>query len=324
MKKFSATARVILAMQNPGSHHNKFSDLLVDAFDEKEIDENNVKELCKVSLSRFSGWSELSDEDIKVKDISGEGGNKTWKIQNNKEVFPLLVACHQRKNALHNPFSEQRMCDISQIFSIEDIAPSRIAHGHGWFMEIWEGSESWQLNEGRHVLKLAELTSRIHAISTEWFDKWREKYVQRSPELSLTNEKSHLWWYSHRKEFLSHDLFPPTTYDMFMNVSFFYPRHWLSQKLVTSHGDLHYGNIVCGKNSLKVIDFEYTGVTFLIHDIAFIFQWLDFDCKMPFLRHYLESTGKGMDNIVLTEDDIQEIYLDAETGSVFIPHLYRH
>ena len=99
---------------------------------------------------------------------------------------------------------------------------------------------------------------------------------------------------------------------MFMNVSFFYPRHWLSQKLVTTHGDLHYGNIVCGKNSLKVIDFEYSGVTFLIHDIAFIFQWLDFDCKMPFLRHYLESAGKGMDNVVLTEDDIQEIYLDAE------------
>ena len=96
------------------------------------------------------------------------------------------------------------------------------------------------------------------------------------------------------------------------------PVSYAGQRIVTSHGDFHPGNIIVsnmhGKKVIKVVDFEQSHVSFAIQDISYCFGAKSFkhkETKLAFAEAYLKELGNSF-----TESDVHALVLDAERCSL--------
>ena len=103
----------------------------------------------------------------------------------------------------------------------------------------------------------------------------------------------------------------------FTNVEIL-PVSYAGQRIVTTHGDFHPGNIIVsnmhGIFFIKVVDFEQSHVSFAIQDISYCFGAKTFkhkETKLAFAEAYLKELGNSF-----TESDVHALVLDAERCSL--------
>lgn len=79
---------------------------------------------------------DVDPAEVKVRDFSGGGGSKTYKVST-PGVAP--VAMHLRRKAAENVVSEERMAAAAKLLGEYRLFPQRLAEGGDWYIEKWEG-----------------------------------------------------------------------------------------------------------------------------------------------------------------------------------------
>lgn len=267
--------------------------------------DNHLADLVANALAS-QGWAGADRKLIKVQECSGRGGSRTYKVSC-KGCAPEAVALHLRSEITAiEPLAELRMKEAAELFSEHGFAPRRLVSGGDWFIDVWEGTGFPKFDSAEAFTELGQLLGRIHQLPVDWFDGWREKLRDRSPELRDVAEGSHVWFFSARKDMLGN--MPERVRSCFLLDPFFAPTTDVAKRIVTSHCDLHPGNMLQTDRGIMCIDFEFTCVTFAAQDLGFVFLWADSgEKKRAFLDAYLRETG-----LLAGPADVDAVYLDAE------------
>jgi len=264
-------------------------------------------QLTRVSPHARGGFVEL-------KDVSGVGGSKTFKVKAEKaaESLPITVVLHradEKDNMEH--FFMRRMAAASQVLSDAGIGPRRLEMGGDWYLEEWDarckGSpmprtlEDWA-NIGR-------LTARLHRVPTEWFIPFRGELIQQHPHMNGVPKGSHVWMWLSRWGAMQGCLMED--HALFLDYADpgpFAPRHPAAYRIVTVHGDMHLGNMIdLGDAGLGVIDLEFVCVTSAAFDLGRALLSTESTAeRSAFLSAYLEASG-----FLVTDTDIHELLLDC-------------
>jgi len=93
------------------------------------------------------------------------------------------------------------------------------------------------------------------------------------------------------------------------------PKHPVAQRVVTTHGDLHPGNMLeMGDGVFSCIDFEFSCVTSAAYDLKYSMNCCNGkENKLHFLRGYVNMIGQEHTNL-------EELYLDLEISSFQVMH----
>jgi hypothetical protein len=169
------------------------------------------------------------------------------------------------------------------------------------------------------VVEIARLLAKLHKVPVEWFEPFRERLCALHPGLDEASNGSAVWWYSARQDMLS-DLDEEGLRNWVR--AFPEPRSAAGKCLVTTHFDLHPGNIIrteeaLGNQFLRVIDLEFCCVSSAVNDIAYASSlWLKgAEKRRAFARAYLEALDQPA-----TEEDVDSLLLDVATLQLGIIH----
>lgn len=262
------------------------------------------------------GWACVAPSDVAVEDKSGFGGSKCYRVSAN--ATPPVVALHSLQGVgggLDISDFHGRLGAAAQVFSDGGCGPRRLAQGTDWFIEVWEGSGDLDWSPSLDQFReLGELLAAVHRLPTVWYDVWREKACEREPALRHVSHRSHVWWYACKYWDCNEAL--PSSREHAQALQFwikeeqcFSPArgNCLYDRLVTSHGDCHPGNIIQTEAGLKLLDFEYTAVRSALFDVAFVFMWAGrAENKRVFLKQYLDSSSLPSD-----DDTLDRLSFDA-------------
>lgn len=89
-----------------------------------------------------SGWWAAADaSSVSALDRSGGGGSKTYRLDcRHAGVWPRTVALHARnQHAAADLFVEAKNAAATAAFSEAGCGPRRLAQGHDWYVEVWDG-----------------------------------------------------------------------------------------------------------------------------------------------------------------------------------------
>jgi len=95
----------------------------------------------------------------------------------------------------------------------------------------------------------------------------------------------------------------------------FEPLSQAGKRIVTTHNDIHRGNVLIDKNQKAyLIDYETTSVTWAISDICQVFERKlfgteNYEGKVNFCKIYLEELG-----LASTKEEIDLLIFDAEVN----------
>lgn len=148
------------------------------------------------------GWGKVDRSSITVKDNSGYGGSKTFKVSaTGVDVTPATVALHSRVEAsTDDPITESRIEAAALLFSKHGMGVKRLAHGVDWYLEPWEGYGEPVLITKEDMVVFAGEVAKIHQMPTNWYNPFRAQQKEQNPGLAAAPDGSHIWWY-----FLSSD-----------------------------------------------------------------------------------------------------------------------
>eukprot|EP00927_Polykrikos_kofoidii_P034096 TRINITY_DN28924_c0_g1_i3.p1 TRINITY_DN28924_c0_g1~~TRINITY_DN28924_c0_g1_i3.p1 ORF type:complete len:705 (+),score=84.82 TRINITY_DN28924_c0_g1_i3:58-2115(+) len=263
--------------------------------------------LVKLVVEALPGWRTTSAGNVLVEDKSGEGGGRTYRVSATG-ANPPQVALHVRsEQAAADAISETRMACAARLFAKAGLSPSRLAESHDWFIERWEGLGEPNITAERSR-ELGELVARIHAIPIDWFDPWREMLCKRFSDLRNVPRGSHVWFWTARKEFL--DELTDECRRQVLDANFFAPRSIAAARVVTAHADVHPGNMLQTEMGIRVLDFEYSCVTYAVQDLCQLIYTcfhLDTAMKRGFVHAYLSAS-----NLPATEQDVEATLFDCE------------
>lgn len=265
---------------------------------------------CVTAALRNYEWSLVDRDTVKVEEkhgvykVSGEG------------VDPPVVALHcQKYLSLAEDDYMGRLADATRVFAEAGLAPRWLARGGDWFIDVWEGTGRSPIFDGVEKFKeLGELLASVHMLPTQWFDPWRAKAVERVPALRDVSHASHVWWYT--CQYWDCDwCLPPHGENLrfwIQSEPCFAPASDAARRLVTSHGDLHGKNILCTESGMRLVDFEFSMVTYAVFDLSLVFSWAGQGAKgrgkkQAFLEAYMKAAGLPME-----PEDVAKLYLDAE------------
>lgn len=292
---------------------------LVRGYTKMDRKEDLVAELVANAM-KSRGWDGVDVSTIKVKDTSGYGGSKTYKVTADG-MTPAAVALHSRSEEVaDDELSDPRMEAASTLLSKYKLVPSRIVYGGDWFIDEWEGTGNPDFNSEEVAKQVGEFLAKFHEVPTEWYNSWRQKLVDRFAQnfpdaqksgngLDQVPHGSHVWWYTCRREWL--DKMEPGKRAIYFNTDLFAPRSAVGQRIVTTHGDLHPGNmIVCG-SGVKAIDLEFTTANWAIYDIGYTSNCFPTnDLKRTFFESYLVASGFPAE-----AHDVDALFIDAKINS---------
>ena len=85
-----------------------------------------------------TGWGTLSASEIEIKDLSGKGGSRTFRVSapEGSSAVPPKLALHSRGEN-HDDFFMRRMAAAQQALAEHGLAPPRILEGKDWTIEPW-------------------------------------------------------------------------------------------------------------------------------------------------------------------------------------------
>ena len=298
-------------------------------------------------------WAAVAPEAVGVEDctsqISAMGGVHTYRVSAMVAEGRVMRAVLRQWSVRQEVTVEQRLfvqrwCAACRVFALHGVGPRRLAEqplrlrklaeqgrGDGWSIEEWPGTAlhtvppshasgattaPWSGLDARTARAAGQLLARAHQVPTSWFDGFREAYETCLPWLRGTARGSNAWVYASLAPggLLCCDA---SLRVLWADGSTAAPRHPVSARLVTTHGNFHPGNIVkpaAGEEEeeevFRLVDFDCSCVAAAIFDLASAFA-LDesghFDC---FLAGYLDQLGGAWSSA-----DLEAIRLDAALAS---------
>eukprot|EP00927_Polykrikos_kofoidii_P060728 TRINITY_DN55650_c0_g1_i1.p1 TRINITY_DN55650_c0_g1~~TRINITY_DN55650_c0_g1_i1.p1 ORF type:complete len:631 (+),score=66.63 TRINITY_DN55650_c0_g1_i1:125-1894(+) len=272
------------------------------------------------NIMKGQGWGEVQKSQLKVEDTSGHGGSKTYKVTAPDGVDPPIIALHSRsEEVVGDPLSEPRMAAAAKLFASHGLAPTRVAQGGDWFIEVWEGIGQPQFQDNESYQKLGQLVAAIHKLPTAWYDEWRDKLCDAHSFLKDVPMGSHVWWYAGRPMTMLGKM-EEECRNIYIMSELLAPASTPGQRIVTTHSDLHSANMVQTHDGIKTIDFEFTSVNYAVTDLSYICAWTTMgwhdaapnnklEKKRVFLKAYLESMGDASG-----DQEIDDLFVDAELG----------
>ena len=289
---------------------------------------HSVRSIATLVPSVLPGWSGLDVNKITVKDVSGQGGSKAFKVSSGCDVTPPIVALHSRSTEVStDPISERRAAAAAAAMQDAGVAPARLAAGGDWYIVAWGGTElGWNRRPaGTSPEDVGRLLARVHTVPTDWWTPFEAELLQHIPQLARAAPGSYPWWFSARISG-----FFGTNFD-WRHVTAEAVEAWaqaspkpasaIGARLVTSHGDFHGKNILRSADaSLRVIDFEFSGVFEAALDLGYAFVTQSAllrtaASKRAFVRAYIEEiTGQAA-----STDDVEALAVDAEAATLACP-----
>lgn len=299
----------------------------------EETTHNEVVHLVREALGNL-GLKELMDCRMKIRDVSGLGGSKTFHVTGHDRK-ELDIAVHLRsKAAAGDTLSEQRMESAANQFAKQGVACKRLAQGTDWFIERWEGKvvgsfdrlnktawwhraaqcSAFRKYESASLQEMGSLLAKIHQTPTLWFEEFRGRMQKRHPSLRKAGRGSHIWYFGFQQSCLD-DLREESISKWIDAGRFFSPLSPSSARVVSCHGDFHPANVVRGANGLSVIDFETGCVGHAVLDLAWSFKLFitGLDDRRVFTEAYLRASGEPAE-----PEDVNNVMFDAECYSMFL------
>lgn len=272
-------------------------------------------------------WAALTPDSLAVKDVSGHGGAKTFKVSPtdpSAALHPPAVALHSRPVATEHGFMRQtpearslfmrRMSAGTQAVAAGGVGPRRLAEGPDWFLEVWEAKGQPDCSSPEAWARVGALAAKLHEVPTDWFEPYRAEMLLEYPGAKAVPRDSPAWI------FLARGLkFAETCpFGAWGDMGPLAPRHPAAARVVTCHGDLHPGNLIeHADGRLEVVDFEFIAVATAALDLAFGVACCggNKDHRRAFLAAYLEATGHAAD-----DDAIDELAVDAYLAVLYLWH----
>ena len=291
---------------------------------------HSVRSIATLISGALPSWSGLDVNNITVKDVSGQGGSRAFKVSSGCDVTPPIVALHSRSTEVStDPVSERRAAAAAAAMQDAGVAPARLAAGGDWYIVAWGGTElGWHRRPaGTSPEDVGRLLARVHTVPTDWWTPFEAELLQHIPQLARAAPGSCPWWFSART---SRFELKGTSFD-WKHVTAEAVEAWaqaspkpasaIGARLVTSHGDFHGKNILRSADaSLRVIDFEFSGVFEAALDLGYAFVTQSAllrtaASKRAFVRAYIEeTTGQAA-----STDDVEALAVDAEAATLACP-----
>ena len=295
-------------------------------------DTEAYKKLCSEILP---GWKGKDTSKIEIKNISGHGGSKTYKISC-KYASPAAVVLHGRRRNDEDKLTEARMEDAQKSMWEAGLAPPRLYTGDYWYVEPYVSDlrdtkldkwlcERFPRYKAQRIRKAVKMLADLHKnASTAWFEPHREKVMEEFPILKDAKLGSHIWLFTTRLEWFSGI---SAEMKQFWQEAGPEPITDAAKRIVVNHGDFHGGNIIVDKKGCKIwaIDYEFTQPSWAINDISYCFAIQEFGCKhdsydakFTFCKSYLQEMGYPT-----LKQDVDAFMFDAECQRlrVFYPAL---
>lgn len=264
-----------------------------------------------------------------------------------------MVVLHHLEDMGSDSFFARRMQLAARTLSDFGIGPRHIAGGTDYWIETFCGARSEDWTSEAHYDAMGRLLAKMHSVPTDWIEASQAEAIERWPLLERVPAGSHAWvglawglW-----EFPSDEAFVSSTdpedlaigralavfaqdeelFAEWLQLGALAPAHPAAQRIVTTHGDFHPGNVLeCG----LVIDFESTCVCGAIYDLAFVVNSevpsfvegsaARAEAAWTFVKAYLETVGVG-ERTEVDDADVELLLLDCmlygfllkECGSLF-------
>jgi len=247
--------------------------------------------------------------------------------------------------------------EVAQLMEQHGISTPRLARGSAgdkhWTISEWIEYRDGSCSHCTHAAivdmqedalrRIGELLATVHRIDAKWFPPVRE-HVLRNCAGEDDVPWARVWLWSHREypTLALEDDHEVDAYAYKTNRRFFLahhgdssvfrvsvdtsswtlPKHSIARRLVTSHNDLHLGNVLfsSSEDRFYLVDIDQIGVGPAIHDLAFfILQLGDHlpDYKRAFLAGYLAAMGENW--------GLETLLVDCELaklGSLYAPNMH--
>jgi len=291
-----------------------------------------------------SGWHGVAAADVSIKDCSGYGGCRTFKVTvpslpdaeaSSAEPSSTSVVLHSRLND-HAPSFMARLSMAHAIFAQHSLAAPRIAEGGDWFLGEWRGEQvpHEALNDLEYARRHGALFARVHSIDPAWFIPHREVLIEQAPHLAAVDPLASVWAYASRGHHCDNmcrlyssgpfkcEEGRPDLLSMISDMnSSLAPKHPLTRRLVTCHGDLHCNNTLNlgGEQGLQCCDFEFTCAAGAFVDLGSAmgqFSWGHLQCGPEHRRAFMEAYCEGIGH-PLQGEELDAVLLDAMIAGGF-------
>ena len=201
--------------------------------------------IAELVVQALPSWADLDTDEIEVKDVSGHGGSKTFKVTAPDGTDPPAVAMHSRSESVTTEeISEPRLAAAAAALLGADVAPRRLAQGGDWYIVAWAGKALGSPFGSceAEADELGRVMANIHKVPTDWYEPFRAKIKELMPAFSRVSDGSHVWWYSARMQEWLEGVSGDTM--AFYAATMPEPTSAFGKKIVTCHGDFHAGNLV--------------------------------------------------------------------------------
>lgn len=288
---------------------------VVEGFD--QIDKADIEGQKDIAKTAVSGWAEVPNTEISVKNISGAGRSATYMMTAPEGTNPRRLIMHNKNISTDEAemANERRQERIVHEISKMGATPGRLAEGQTWYIEPCAGQDFHPADDGSDTEKVAKLCARFHKADVSWWAEYKKEVLPRYPglekfpngdpvfysvvnrdlEMIITDPASVEGCYTHRYEPISE----------------------AGKRVVTSHGDFHNGNMLRQEDgSLIAIDLECCyGAYACLDALYYLVQThAKRDSYRKFAEVYLKESG--LDN---SEKSIGEFMFDIEMCKLITP-----
>jgi hypothetical protein len=306
--------------------------------------------VAQVAKEKVSTWGEFELSQIDVKEVSGLGGSKTFRVsirEASADVIPAAVAFHSRSDH-SDPLLEERNISVGRVFAMAGIGPMIVAEDedHQWCINQWGGESIvekfagpgcqsdamgvgavekmtiWS-HAGEFRERVGQLLGRIHRVPTDWAEPFiaSKQFLLsgKFPTLGCLGEKA--------LQTQSLDDMPSLMRERWEQaIDILTTSHALARRTCTVHADFHCGNILLvvaaedAEPHLRAIDFEYTSVGLAEFELGYAFvvnkALLNSAVnKRFFVKGYVEAVTAGSSDHGSPED-IENLLVDCEMATV--------
>ena len=314
---------------------------------EKVKDKDSSVDIAQIVKEHIPPWKEVELARIDIKEISGLGGSKTFRVsirEASANIIPSTVAFHSRSD-LNEPLLEARNMAAGRVFASARIGPAIVTEDeeeHRWRVSEWAGESIveefmgpgcqsdamgvaavekmtiWS-HAGEFRERVGQLLGRIHRVPTDWADPFVASkpflLSGKFPTLGCLGQKA-----LHTQSL--DDTVSVGRWERALDI--LTPSHALARRMVTVHGDFHCGNILIDvKNAetrLCAIDFEYANIGQAAFDLGYAFDvnkalLNNAASKRAFVQGYVEAVTTGSSDH-RSPEDIENLLVDCEMAAV--------
>mmetsp|Transcript_8311 Transcript_8311/g.21058 ORF Transcript_8311/g.21058 Transcript_8311/m.21058 type:complete len:449 (-) Transcript_8311:161-1507(-) len=306
------------------------------------VSSDSDTDLMLLAVAAVPSWRDaLTDptSQIDVCSLSEGGGGKTLKLavkagtteDNLIQLKPQAVVFHLRQKDID--FRMPRMAAAQSVWASCDVAPAQIAKGRNWSIDTFGGTRA-SLDTADQCFAVGQALAKVHSTPVAWFELFRKQLLDVHPGLAALPalEPNNFVWTllfrsakALRRPFASEkqgpsedsrDAWSPALIQAYCDYGASAPRHELTRRVVSVHGDTHIGNFIrLPDGQHQVVDFEFAGVGPAVVDLHMTLSSARTQgLKQHIIAGYLSELGLGAPH----HSDIDEICLDCKLAAFAI------